>query len=403
MKFKYQAKTKEGELQVGFVEAGSKETAVSILSSHDLFIMKLEVADTVRWYERLGSVFTGVKRSDMVVLTRQFATLLEARLPLNKALSTLQDQTENATLKEAVRQIQDDVDSGLSLSQAMERQTEIFSTFFVSMIRSAEVTGNLDQVSKFLADFTEREANLISKTRSAMIYPGIIVGLFVVVGVLMLTVVFPQIKPVFEESNVQLPVLTQIFLGAGEFILHYWIPIVVVLLMIIGIIMEYIQTPEGKALKDDLKVRLPIFRNIFLPITTTRFANASAMLLKGGVPITQAMEIVGETLDNALYRDLLHDISEEISRGVPLSQAVAEQPAYFPPLVSQMLAVGETTGQVDEMFLRIAAFYTRESDAVVNNLVELIQPVLMIGIGLMVGLLFAAILMPLYNLTSSIQ
>jgi type IV pilus assembly protein PilC len=403
MKFKYQAKTKEGELQVGFVDAGSKDSAVNILSSHDLFILKLEMSDTVHWYDRLSSYFTGIKREDMVVMTRQFATLLEARLPLSKALTTLQEQTQNPTLRESVRRIQEDIDSGLSLSQALERQPEVFSTFFISMIRSAEVTGNMEQVSKFLADYTEREAALISKTRSAMIYPGIVLGLFSLVGILMITVVFPQIEPVFSQSGVPLPIITQIFLGSGKFILSYWIPIVLVLAIMLAMILEYLQTPEGRALRDDMKVRLPVLRKVFLPVTATRFANASAMLLKGGVPITQAMEIVGETLDNALYRDLLHEVSERLGQGTPLSQALAEHPDYFPPLVSQMLAVGETTGQVDEMFMRIGNFYSREADNIVNNLVELIQPILMIGIGLMVGLLFAAILLPLYKLTSAIQ
>lgn len=403
MKYKYQAKTKEGETQVGYVEAGSRESAVNILSGHDLFILKIESTETDSWVERLSSYFAGVKRQDMVIFSRQLATLLEARLSLNKALTTLVEQTENPALKEAIIQISQDIDSGLSFSQALERQSEIFSGFFVSMIRSAEVTGNLDQVSKFLADYIEREAVLVNKARSAMIYPAIIIGLFVLVAVIMVTVVFPQIAPIFEQSGVELPVLSQIFLGTGAFVGDYWIVLLIVATIIAVMLLDYFQTPEGRALMDDMKVRMPVLKSIFLPITITRFANASAMLLKGGVPVAQAMEIVGETVDNVLYQDILREISEGVRQGLPLSQAIAAHPDYFPPLVSQMLAVGEATGQIDEIFLRIGSFYGRESDGVVNNLVELIQPVLMIGIGLMVGLLFAAILLPLYRLTSTFQ
>lgn len=403
MKFHYQAKTKEGENQVGYVEAGSRDSAINILTGHGLFILKLEATEKKHWYDRLANVFGGVKRQDMVILTRQFATLLEARLSLNKALQTLQEQTQNQTLKEAVRQVSQDVDSGLALSQALERQGDLFSQFFVSMIRSAEVTGNLDQVAKFLADYTEREAVLITKARSAMVYPAIVIGLFVVVAIIMVTVVFPQIQPIFEQSGVPLPLLSQILLGSGAFLNHWWLAILIVLVIVVVMVLDYIQTPEGKALLDDLKLRAPIIHRVYLPITVTRFANASSMLIKGGVPVAQAMEIVGETIDNVLYRDLLHEVSEDVRQGVTLSDAVAKHPDFFPPLVAQMIAVGETTGQLEEMFGRVTNFYSRESDSVVNNLVDLIQPVLMIGVGVMVGLLFASILLPLYRLTSTFQ
>lgn len=403
MKYKYQAKTKEGETQVGYVEAGSRESAVDILAGHDLFILKIESTETNSVFDRLSSYFAGVKRQDMVIFSRQLSTLLEARLSLNKALATLVDQTENPTLKEAIIQIGQDIDSGISFSQSLERQSEIFSGFFVSMIRSAEVTGNLDQVSKFLADYIEREAVLVNKARSAMIYPAIIIGLFALVAVIMVTVVFPQIAPIFEQSGVELPILSKIFLGAGAFVGDYWIALLIVVAIIGVMLLDYFQTQEGHALLDDMKVKMPVVKSIFLPITITRFANAAAMLLKGGVPVAQAMEIVGETVDNVLYQDLFREISEGVRQGLPLSQAIASHPDYFPPLVSQMLAVGEATGQIDEIFIRIGNFYGRESDGVVNNLVELIQPVLMIGIGLMVGLLFAAILLPLYQLTSTFQ
>jgi type IV pilus assembly protein PilC len=183
----------------------------------------------------------------------------------------------------------------------------------------------------------------------------------------------------------------------------YWFLLLIATVILIGMAIEYVQTPEGNALLDDLKIRLPVVSKVYLPVTITRFADASAMLIKGGVPVAQAMEIVGETVDNTLYQDILHEVSNDIRQGMPLSQAIAKYPDNFPPLVSQMLAVGEATGQLDEIFVRIGNFYGRQADGVVNNLVELIQPVLMIGIGLMVGLLFAAILLPLYRLTSAFQ
>ena len=401
MKFKYQAKTREGELQVGFVDAGTRDSAATILGSHDLFVLKLEDAEKVRWYGRLASYFGGVRRDDMVVFTRQLATLLEARLSLSKALATLYDQTRNAALREAVFQISQDVDSGLSLSQALERQREIFSEFFISMVRSAEVTGTLDQVAGFLADFTEREATLVSRARSALIYPMIVVALFVAVAGIMITFVFPQIQPVFEQADVPLPLLSQMLISAGVFINRFWLAIVLALVVVALIVLDYFRTPEGRSVLDDMKIRLPIVRKVYLPLTVTRFASAATILLKGGIPVAQAMEIAGETVDNVLYRDVLHEVSRDIREGVPLSEAIAKHANYFPVVVSQMVAVGEATGQLDQMLTRIATFYGRESDMVVNNLVDLIQPVLMVGIGVLVGILFASILLPLYQLTAS--
>ena len=401
MKFKYQARNKEGEMQAGVVDAANRDSAVNILSSHELFILKLEAAEKPHWYDRLSGYFSGVKRNDMVIFTRQLATLLEARLSLNRALNTLEEQTQNLTLKEAVFRISQDVDSGLAFSQALERQGEIFSPFLVSLVRSAEVTGNLDQVAKFIADFTEREATLVSKARSAMIYPMIVIALFLLVGGLMVAVVFPQIGPIFENSGVEMPLLSRVMIGSGTFLSQWWFLFLIGFVILGVMIADYIRTPEGKAFMDDLKVRMPLVRKVFLPVTITRFANAAAMLSKGGVPVAQAMEIVGETVDNVLYRDLLHEVSQDVRQGMALSDAIAKHPDYFPALVPQMLAVGETTGQLDEILLRISNFYGREADSVVNNLVELIQPVLMIGIGLMVGLLFASILMPLYKLTAA--
>src|SRR3989344_1026209 len=401
MKFKYQAKTREGELQVGFVDAGTRDSAATILGSHDLFVLKLEEAEKIRWYGRLASYFGGGRRDDMVVFTRQLATLLEARLSLSKALATLYDQTRNAALREAVFQISQDVDSGLSLSQALERQREIFSEFFISMVRSAEVTGTLDQVAGFLADFTEREATLVSRARSALIYPMIVVALFVAVAGIMITFVFPQIQPVFEQADVPLPLLSQMLISAGVFINRFWLAIVLALVVVALIVLDYFRTPEGRSVLDDMKIRLPIVRKVYLPLTVTRFASAATILLKGGIPVAQAMEIAGETVDNVLYRDVLHEVSRDIREGVPLSEAIAKHANYFPVVVSQMVAGGEATGQLDQMLTRIATFYGRESDMVVNNLVDLIQPVLMVGIGVLVGILFASILLPLYQLTAS--
>lgn len=401
MKYKYQARTKQGELQVGFVEAPNKDSAASILGGHDLYILSLQSAEKESILEHLSSYFGRVKRRDMVIFSRQLATLLEARIPLNSALKTLYEQTRQPALKQATLRITEDIDAGLSFSQALERQGDIFSDFFINMVRAAEVTGNLNQVVGFMADYIEKEALLVSKARSAMIYPAIVIGLFLIVGAIMVTVVFPQLKPIFLESNVELPLLTRFLIGSGDFLGRFWPAVLLGLAIVFVILVDYAKSAEGRALLDDLKVRAPIIRKVYTPIIIARFAHAANILLKGGIPLAQTMEIISLTIDNILYQELFREIAEDVRQGNPVSGAIEKHPVYFPLLVSQMLVVGESTGQIDKVFERISTFYSREADTAVSNIVDLIQPILMIGVGILVALLFAAVLLPLFKLTES--
>ncbi len=403
MKFKYQARTKEGELQVGIIDAGSRDAALQILSTHDLFTLSVEGADAPQWYDRITEFFGRVKTKDLVIFSRQLATLLEARLPLNNALRVLHEKTLNMRLKEGSLQMSQDIDSGLSFSQALEHQGRMFPSYYMEMVRAAEVTGNLAEVAGFLADYTQREGDLASKAASAMIYPGIVLGLFLVVGFILLTFVFPQIKPVFDQSGVTLPWYTAIFLGAGTFMQQWW-PAVIVAAFVLGVVVfDYFNTPEGIALLDDLKIRLPVLQKVFLPLLMARFGNSAELLVHGGVPLAQALEIISHMMGNVLYSDVVHQVAEDVRQGKLLSESLADYPRYFPVMVPQMVSVGETTGKIEEMFGRLSAIYTREANQTMDNLVDLIQPIMMIGMGLMVGLLFASILVPLYQLTASIH
>ncbi len=403
MKFKYQAKTKDGEQQVGFVESGSREGAADILASHGLFVLSLAEIGGSQWFDRISGYFDRVKRKDLVIFTRQLATLLEARLPLNTALKILHDQTANKALQESILVMSQDVDSGLSFSQAMERQGNVFPSFYTEMMRAAEVTGTMNEIAGFLADYTEKEGILASKASGALLYPGIILSLFVVVAFIMITFVFPQVGAVFTQNNVVLPWYTQLLLSSGDFFSKWW-PAVLVFVAAMGfVILDYFQTEEGIALLDSVKITFPLTKKIYIPLIMARFGNAMSLLIHGGIPIAQALEIIKTMVGNVLYQDIVADIANDVRQGELLSKSIGKYPDYFPDIVAQMAAVGETTGKTEAMFVRISGIYTREADDIMNNLVDIIQPVLMIGMGLMVGLLFAAILVPLYSLTSGIQ
>jgi type IV pilus assembly protein PilC len=403
MKFKYQAKTKEGATQVGFVEAANRDAASAILASHELFVLSVVEDQPPTALDNIAGFFGRVGRKDLIVFTRQLATLLEARLPLNNALKILFEQTTNKNLKEAISQVTSDIDAGISFSAAMERQGKIFPDYYIEMVRAAEVTGNMNEVAAFLADYTEKEGDLATKASSALVYPAIVVVLFVVVAFILLTFVYPSLGGVFAENGVALPWYTQILLNTGTFLNKWWVAVVVAVIALAAVAVNYFQTEEGEAILDEAKIRLPIVKQVYLPVIMARFGNSAALLVHGGIPIAQSLEIIGHMVGNVLYRDVVHEIAEDVRQGTLLSASIAKYPQYFPPLISQMVAVGETTGKIEEMFGRLAGIYTREADAITNNLVDLIQPVLMIGIGVMVGLLFASILIPIYSLTESIH
>ncbi len=401
MKFKYNARSQEGELQTGFVEAANREAASNILAGHNLFILNLEEAERRRWYDKIFVFLNRVKINDLMLFTRQFATLMESKMPVGTSLRNLYQQTKKPILKEAIFEISSDVDSGLSLSQAIERQGKIFSEFYINMIRTAEITGRLEEAMNFLADYLDKESMWYSRIRGALIYPIIVVILFFGVAIVMLTTVFPQIEPIFREVDVELPFITQVFFTGGNFILQWWWAIILILILLIFLIIDYFQSDEGKIVFNELIIKVPVFGNLFKKIYVARFAEATSVLIKGGIPITQAIEIAGHAIGNVIYRDILNEIAEGVRAGELFSTLLSQNEYYFPSLVGQMVATGEGTGRLDEILSRISYFYTREINNMLGNLVELIQPLLVAIIGIFVGLLFASVLIPIYNLAQA--
>ncbi len=388
-------------MQVGNVEAANRTAAFNILNSHDLYILSLDEVRADRFLSSFFNFFNRVRKVDVMVFTRQFATMLEAKIAINDALKNLQTQTKNYYLKEAIYEIAEDIDAGLSLSQALERQHHIFSEFYVNLIQSAEVTGRVEEVMGFLADFLEKEIGLLSRVRNALIYPIFVLVLFVIVAGILVAFVFPQLAPIFEETSVEVPTMTKLLLSSGQFVANWWVAIVIVIIGLGAALFQYIQSKEGREVFDQIGLRLPIIGQLFKKVYVARFSESLSVLIKGGIPIAQAIEISGHAIGSTIYQESLHEIADQVRGGELLSTSISKNEAYFPPIVSQMVSIGEKTGKLEEMFDRISRFYTREIDSAVGNLVELIQPALMVVLGVMVGILFAAILIPIYNLAQA--
>ncbi len=401
MKFKYNARTQEGEFQTGYVDAVNREAAINVLTGNNLFILNLGEAEKIRWYDRILGFFNRIKIVDLMVFTRQFATLMESKVPIGNSLRILYQQTEKQFLKETIFKISSDVDAGLALSQAMERQGKVFSEFYLNMIRSAEITGRLEEAMIFLADYLDKELVWRSRIRNALIYPITVLILFFVVAMIMLVVVFPQIGPIFEETGTNLPLITKIFLGAGAFTLNWWWAIIAISVATVFLLIDYFRSKEGKVVFNELIIKIPVIGKLLRKMYVARFAESTSILTKGGIPIPQAIEISGNAVGNIVYQDILHEIAEGVRGGALFSELLAQNEYYFPPLVNQMVAIGEGTGRLDKILSRISNFYTREVNDMLNNLVELIQPALIAVVGIFVGLLFASILLPIYNLAQA--
>lgn len=398
MRFQYTARLKSGETQEGNVYADSRDEALRILEGHELYVLALQEVRLPKWYTNLVAFFNRVRRKDVMIFTRQLAAMLEAGMPLADALRILYRQTRNQYFKEVIFDMSTDIDAGLSFSQALARRGEIFSDFYVNLVRSAEVTGRVQEVMNFLADYLEEQLVLIGKIRSAMVYPAFVSSLFAVVVAILLGLVFPQIGPIFTESGADLPFVTEFFLNLGTFIANWWIALIIAFITLLVVVIDYFRSKEGRLVWDVIVLRLPVFGPLFGKVYIARFAEGMRILIKGGIPITDALEISAKTIGSATYAEEVLMIAQSVRGGELLSNTLQSRPDYFPNLVSQMVAVGENTGRTEDMFERIGTFYTREVNDVVKNLVELIQPVLMVVLGVLVGALFASLLVPIYNL-----
>ncbi len=405
MKFLYTAKTQKGEIQSGVIEASSQEGAISTLQGFGLVVLHLAEERERPLFERILGGFRKVSIKDLSIFTRQLATLLEAEVPLVDALRTMFQQTRNVYLKEAVFDVLSDVEAGVSLSQAFSRHEVIFSQFFVQMVRSAEITGRLQEVFSYLAGYLETQNQLNSKIRGALIYPAFVFVLFIIVISVLVIFVVPQLKSVFLESGIEissLPLVTRILFGLGDFTKRYGIPLLFSIIAAVLAIRSYLRSQEGKMLLDLLILKLPYLGEIARKVYLARFSETTSVMIKGDIPIAQALEVSGDVVGNTQYRYLIFESAEAVRRGELISQALARYEREFPALVTQMISIGEKTGRLDELLHRVSSFYSREIEIIISNVTELIQPILIVILGVFVGLLIGSVLLPIYQLAQAV-
>ena len=400
MKFTYQARTKKGEVQTRQVQASSKEAALNLLQRYGLVITMLEEAERVPFYAKKIRLFEGISKKDIVNFSRQLSLMFKSRIPLLQALQTLSGQTKNRSFAEKITAISQEVEGGTPFSQALSHYPKLFSSFYISMVKSGEASGTLSESLEYLADHLEREYFLSSKIKGAMIYPALV--LMVVVGVIVMLVYFviPQLSTVFEATQQELPLLTKVVLVFSAFARKFGWVMLLLLAALAVLFFRYIKTPAGKKAWDKILLRLPLIASFLKMIYISRFSENLSTLVKGGLPISQSLEITSEIMGNQLYKEAVLDVRDEVRKGGRISKQLERYPDLFPPILVQMVMVGEKTGTLDQSLMNVTVFYQKEIDRNIDNLLSILEPVMVLFLGGIVALLMAAVLMPIYKMTS---
>jgi type IV pilus assembly protein PilC len=401
--FKYEALDNAGKPTGGTVNAATQDAAIAILQRKGLTITAISGGAQTGIMAQLQGItlFGGVKSRDLVLLSRQIATLFEAQVSALRVFRLLAEQAEKPVLRNALTEISDDLQAGNSISKALDKHPKIFSEFYVNMVRAGEESGKLDQTFMYLADYIDRSYELESKARNALIYPAFISTTFVVVMTLMLTVVIPKIGDILVSNGGTLPVYTQITLGISAFLVDYGIFILIAIIIGGYFVYRYSQTPTGRIAVGRLKITLPYIGDLFRKLYLTRIADNMHVMLSSGISAVRALEITAAVVDNDVYKQILTQTVTDVKAGSSMSATFAKYPEEIPAILVQMLQIGEETGEMGNILERLSKFYEREVNTSVDTLISLIEPALIVALAIGVGFLLASVLLPIYSTTAS--
>jgi len=393
--FAYTARTLGGELKSATMEAASRDDVVAQLKRQRLIIVKV---DQEKAKKRLGRV----KTRDIVIFTRQFSTMINAGLPLVQALDILSKQSENKALQEVTRQVVYDVESGNTVADALRKHPRAFSELYVNMVAAGEAGGILDTILMRLATFLEKNDALVGKVKSAMIYPGVIMSVAAIAIMVLLIFVIPVFENMFASVNLALPLPTRIVIGLSGFLTHYWWAVAVAVFVAVTSLKKYYQTPAGQLKIDTLLLGVPVLGDLLRKSAVSRFTRTLGTLISSGVSILDGLEITAKTAGNRVIHDAIMESRASIAGGDTIS-APLQKSAVFPPMVISMIAVGEQTGGLDEMLTKIADFYDTEVDTAVSGLLSLMEPVMIVFLGVVVGGMVVAMYLPIFDMINTVQ
>ncbi|MCX6756738.1 MAG: type II secretion system F family protein [Candidatus Nomurabacteria bacterium] len=404
MIFHYTAISQDGTKTEAEISSTSLDNAISLIQKKGLTIVNITENE-----ESPGINFSNLKlfkpkihQKDIVIFSRQIATLFEAGVSALKAFRLLAAENENIALQTELMSVADDIEGGISLSDALAKRPALFSTFYVSMVKAGEESGKLNEGFLYLADYMDRDYELRQKIKKALTYPSFVVGTFIVIMIAMFTFVIPKMAALFADQGAELPTVTRIVLGISNIFVKYWM--FAFPAMIIGgwLFYRWAHTPEGKEKVDEVMSELPVIKTLIQRIFLQRLADNMNTMLSSGVPIVRAIDITADVVDNTVYKKLLGRVSQKVQTGTAFSKALYEEP-LVPNILIQMVHIGEETGELGYILKNLANFYRRELDTSIDAVIGLIEPAMIVGLGLGVGVLVSAVLLPMYSLSSAIS
>jgi len=399
MKFTYKARTKEGKIQKGTIEASSRKTALDILEKYGLFVTSLEEETKKGIFAKEISFAKRISLKDIVIFTRQFGAMLKAAVPPVKALRAQVAQTENPQFREKILKIAEAVETGSSLSQAFSIYPDLFDPFYVSIIRSGEATGKVADSLNYLADHLEKEYNLRQKVKGAMMYPAFVILVFIAAFFLVTFFIVPHLTEILKGFKGELPFTTKIVMKLSDFVRKGgWMVILGGIVVLVSFPKILQKTKKGKEFYHKVSLKIPILGDFLKKVYLTRFAENLSVLIKAGLPITQALKIAQDIVTNSVYKKILQKTQERVGRGERISVVFQGYPEQIPPFVTQMIATGEETGKLDVTLMDIVNFYRQEIERTTDNLTSILEPVLLLLLGGGIAVLAISIFIPLFKI-----
>ncbi len=400
MMYNYEAITQQGVKTNGQIDAASESVALETLQARGLVVIGVKVVKTTS--NTTGfSLFGGVKLKDIVITSRQIASLFDAQVSAVRVFNLMAESSSNPVLKYSLEQVSRDIQAGVTIAEAMRKHPRVFSDFYVNMVRAGEESGKLTDTFNFLADYLERQYELTSKTRNAMIYPAFVIATFVIVMILMMVLVIPKLTAIITEAGADIPVYTKIVIGISNLLVNYGF-ILLIFVVLFGFVVQWqLRQPAGKLFLDRMKLRIPFVGDLYRKMYLSRIADNLSTMLAAGIPVVRTLEITQSVVGNRIFETILADTIVGVKGGAPISDMFAKS-HEVPQVFVWMIRTGEETGTIASMLKKIATYYKREVETAVDTLIGLIEPAMIVSLGMSVAFLLMSVLVPIYNIADSV-
>ncbi len=398
MEFIYKAKDTHGNDHSGTIQSPDLHSSAVVLRKKGLIVISLKPKnDSANSF--LGRIFNRVSFSELVIITRQLATMVSAGLVLSEAIDILEEQQTNKTLKKALVDISSDIKGGLTLAQSLSKHPALFPRLYTNLIKSGESSGKLDAVLLRMADGLEKDREFQAKVKGAMIYPVVVISMMVIVVIIMMIFVIPKLLNLYSQSSIELPLPTKILIGTSNLFINFWWLGIIIIVGAVILFQRWNKTPEGNLFIGRVILKIPVLGKIVTNVTLTNFNRTFGLLTSAGIPLLESIGIVSDLTENPVFKNALHEAYLGVEKGLPFSSLLTGN--VFPKIISQMIRVGEETGKVDEIFFKLADYFESESDHMLKNLTVAIEPIVLIILGIGVAFLVISIILPIYQLTTT--